>query len=80
MTWRYDGKEHVCKGSFVQYGDGPAYSAQVHETPREVLELMRSAKEDMIELHHHGDPTVPVYIVRGHIIAVNPSWTIPENP
>jgi hypothetical protein len=78
MPWT-DGKERVCDGSTVVYGE-PAqhHSVLVLETPREVRNLIRTAKEDLLELHSHGRPDVEVYVERSAVKAVIPHWTVVE--
>lgn len=47
----------------------------VHESPREVRALMAKAKrKEMIELHHHADPAVPVYVRNNLIVACDARW------
>jgi len=70
---RFDDKEYVCVGSTV-YWEERRGSATVHQTPREVRELMRSSSEDLLELSHYSDPDIPVYIDRRKIVAVTPYW------
>lgn len=35
---------------------------------------MQSTKDDMIELSHHGDTDVPIYIDPLSIVALTPTW------
>ena len=67
--------EFVCTGATVVYGKERNGRCCVAETPREVRELMRTSEEDMLELHHHGDRENPIYVHRGHIIALIPYWS-----
>jgi len=80
MSWILNGDERVVSGSFVRFGEHMADQAQVHQTPREVYEIMEAARySTMIELSHHGDPTVPVYLDRRQIIAITPLWAVVED-
>jgi hypothetical protein len=72
-----DGIEHVCTGCVVMLKSQARYGGNivVHESPREVRALMRAAKpNEMLELHHHADPAVPVYVRNKWIVACDARW------
>ena len=73
-----DGVERVCDGSNIIFGTKRnGYLTSVAETPREVRRLMRQALNDdsIVELSHHADPEVKVYVHRDYLIAIDPRWT-----
>lgn len=75
MSQGYDGIERVVSGSFIRVEKTiDEFGIQVHQTPREVREVMQSSSDDLIELSHYGRPDVPVYVDRRYIIAVTPMW------
>lgn len=80
-----DGIERICSGALVHFSHSRSgYSHMtVHETPWEVHQLMKKAQpEDMLELHHHGDIAVPVYVRNEEIISIDARWdkVETENP
>jgi len=80
VSWVLNGVERVVSGSLIRFGDHRGDSAQVHQTPREVYEIMEAARySTMIELSHHGDPTVPVYLDRRQIVSIIPLWAVVED-
>lgn len=76
-----DDLERVCTGSNICYSGakfGPTH-LNVHETPSEVNHMMKTSPSDaMLELHHHGDHQVCVYVRNEEIIAVDARWEKPE--
>lgn len=76
MSWHRDGVERVVGGTLVRFGKEVGDATMVHQTPSEVREIMRSAEEDLIELSHHGDTEIPVFIDRRNIVAMTPLWEV----
>lgn len=79
----HDGIERVCWGAIVEYKEaGRHYSRplRVHETPREVHNLMLATESGaMLELHHHSDPTAPVYIRNESVVSIDVLWQTIED-
>lgn len=73
----YDGLEHRIDGSLIIYGNrghGPC-ALPVNEIPSEVYAKMQEATpEAMIELHHHADPEILVYVRNHEIITIDARW------
>ena len=70
-----DGIERVCDGSVIAYGKACGEKLIVKEIPKEVRSIMRDSSEDVIELHHHADPLVEVYVNQYNIIAIDARWS-----
>lgn len=72
-----DGIERVCTGCVVMLKSQLRFGGNlvVHESPKEVRALMSQAKpKDMIELHHHADPAVSVFVRNNSIMACDARW------
>jgi len=73
-----DGVERVCDGSVVIV-HSPTHHGQnavvVNELPKEVRKLMLDSKEELLELHHHADPEVQVYVNSEDIVAIDARWS-----
>jgi hypothetical protein len=71
-----DGIERICDGSHIMFGTARrGATTLVAETPSEIRELMLQAATDtLIELSHHADPAVKVYVHENHFIAIDPHW------
>lgn len=77
-----DGRERICDGSNIKFGRGCHEMTSVNETPSEVYEIMKEAKkeyESLLELHHHADPAVPVYIDQREILVIAPRFSKVED-
>lgn len=72
-----DGEERVCDGALVVIGHERQGNdvMVVAELPKEVYALKQAQRLGMIELHHHADPAVAVYVDCEHIVAIDARWS-----
>jgi predicted naringenin-chalcone synthase len=68
----------MCTGSLVvlsgNIGRHGINVVVVDEVPKEVHELMQETENAMLELHHHADPEVAVYVNLESIVAIDARW------
>lgn len=71
-----DGVERICTGAIIVSSQSRGVlPIAVHEVPWEVNRLMQASESDaMLELHHHADAEVTVYVRNEEIISIDARW------
>lgn len=75
----YDGRERICDGSVIVYGEIELTRLHVNELPKEVYAIMATSQARMIELHHYADPAIEVYVNQYKIIVIDARWSFVED-